>query len=172
MLDSAAVADVFLSYAERDTDLAQQIMAALRVTGIPILPARPLEQPPNVKAVARELTSAKCLIVLWSDDSVQDESVLAEADYAARRKILVSVVTGTPTLPMRYRDTALAGLTHWGGKPTSTTLMRLTRLVESFLQPSGRSVPQPDQKGVRNRDLTDLARHAGAKADERLSAVR
>ena len=87
------MAGVFLSYAEQDGTAADQITAAFRSSGIEVSPTHPPQQSAGVKAVARELTSAKCVIVLWSDHSVRDELVLAEADYARSRDTLVSAVS-------------------------------------------------------------------------------
>jgi hypothetical protein len=133
------VADVFLSYAEEDADVADHIEAAFRLAGIVIAPAHSAQQPAGIKAVSRELTSAKCVIVLWSDQSVQNELVLAEADYARGRDTLVSAVIGKPALPLGYRDVWFANLTGWAGDPDSDTFLILRRLVEARL----RSQPQP-----------------------------
>ncbi len=93
------MADVFLSYAEEDAHVAHQIEVALRLSGVAIAPAHPRQQAVGIKAVARELSSAKCVLVLWSDHSVQKELVLAEADYARGRETLVSAVLGSLPCP-------------------------------------------------------------------------
>ena len=94
---------VYLSYAEQDGKVADQIGAALRASGIATAPTHSPQQPPGVKKVARELTSAKCLIVLWSEHSVQNELVRAEADYARGRDVVVSAVIGKPAIPLGFR---------------------------------------------------------------------
>jgi hypothetical protein len=130
------VTGVFLSYAEQDGKVADRIVAALRHSGIASSPAHPPAQPPGLKTVARELTSAKCVVVLWSEHSVRDELVLAEADYARSRDILVSAVIGKPPLPLGFRDVWFATLTHWTGEPDSELFLVLKRLVEARLSPS------------------------------------
>jgi hypothetical protein len=90
-----------------------------------------------VKAVAKELAFAKCVIVLWSVQSVQNELVRAEADYARSRDMLVSVVIGEPLLPVKYRDVQVANLTRWTGEPTSEMFLVLKRRVEARLNPRG-----------------------------------
>jgi hypothetical protein len=137
------VATVFLSYAEQDTTVADHIAAGLRLRGIVVSPAHPPQQPPGVKAVARTLTSARCVIVLWSEHSVQDELVLAEADYARSRDIVVSAVIGKPLLPLGFRDVWFANLTQWTGEADSEGFLVLKRLVEARLNPnSPRELPR------------------------------
>jgi TIR domain len=127
---------VYLSYAEQDAKVAEQIVAALARGGIAVAPTHPPQQPPGVKQVPRELTSAKCVVVLWSDRSVQDERVLAEADYARSRGIVVSAVIGKPPLPLGFRDVWFANLTHWTGEPDREAFLVLKRLVDSRLNPN------------------------------------
>ena len=110
-VDCAAVADVYPSYADEDRKVADQIVAALDFSGIAIAPAHPPEHASGVKAIAKELAFAKCVIVLWSAQSVQNELVRTEADYARSRDMLVSVVIGEPLLPVKYRDVRVANLT-------------------------------------------------------------
>ena len=126
------VANVFLSYAEQDGTVADQIVAALRLSGIAVSPAHPPQPPAGVKTVAKELTFAKCVVVLWSEHSVQNELVRAEADYARSRDILVSAVIGKP---LGVRDLWFANLTHWTGEPDSEMFLVLKRLVEARLNP-------------------------------------
>jgi hypothetical protein len=129
------VAGVFLSYAAQDGRVADQIVAGFRLSGIAVSPAHPPQQPPGAKTVARELTSATCVVVLWSEHAVRNELVLAEADYARSRDILVSAVIGKPPLPLGFRDVWFANLTHWTGEPDSELFLVLKRLVEARLSP-------------------------------------
>lgn len=129
------MADVFLSYAEQDGKVADQIVAALRLSGIAIAPTHPPQQSAGVKTVARELTYAKCVVVLWSEHSIESELVRAEADYARSRDIDVSAVIGRPSLPLGFRDVRFANLTQWAGEADSERFLVLKRLVETHLSP-------------------------------------
>jgi hypothetical protein len=128
------VADVFLSYAEQDGKVGDQIVAALLLSGITVAPAHPPQPPIGLKTVARELTFAKCVVVLWSEHSVTSELVRAEADYAKSRDILVSAGIGKPP-PLGFRGARFANLTHWTGEATSDVFLDLKRLVEARLNP-------------------------------------
>jgi hypothetical protein len=139
-----SVAGVFLSYAEQDSKVADQMMAALRLSGIAVAPTHPPEQSTGVKTVARELTSAKCVVVLWSKHSVRNELVLAEADYARSRDIVVSAVIGKPPLPLGFRDLWFANLIDWTGEPDSEIFLVLKRLVEARLNPHRPSSSLPE----------------------------
>jgi hypothetical protein len=152
------VAGVYLSYAEPDGLIAEQIVAALAVSGIAVAPTHPPQQPPSVKKVARELTSASCVIVLWSQHSVKNELVLAEAEYARTRDIVVSAVIGKPPLPLGFRDVWFANLTDWTGEANSPEFLVLRRLVEGRLYPSS---PNPEPPRIflcyRREDTQDAA---------------
>ena len=155
------VANVFLSYTEQDGTIADQIVAGLGLGGIAVSPAHPPQQSPGVKAVARELTSAKCVIVLWSEHSVHNELVLAEADYARGRDILVSAVIGKPPLPFGFRDAWFANLTRWSGEPDSEIFFVLKRLVQARLNPAGPPTRARDVPSIflcyRREDTQDAA---------------
>jgi len=137
------VGGVFLSYAAQDEKVASLIVTALATSGVPISPAHPQPQP-ALKQVARELTSARCLVVLWSQHSVKNDLVLAEADYARTRDIVVSAVIGKPPLPLGFRDAWFANLTDWTGEANSPQFLVLRRLVEDRLYPSHRTQSYPE----------------------------
>jgi len=134
------VGGVFLSYAAQDEKVASLIVTAFAASGVPISPAHPKPQP-ALKQVARELTSARCLVVLWSQHSVKNDLVLAEADYARTRDIVVSAVIGKPSLP--FRDASVANLTDWTGEANSPQFLVLRRLVEGRLYPSPQNPELP-----------------------------
>ena len=142
------MASVFLSYVEQDGKVADRITAAFRLSGIEVSAAHPPALPPGLKRLARELKSAKCVVVLWSNHSVRDELVLAEADYARSRDTLVSAVIGNPPLPLGFRDAWFATLTDWTGEPDDELFLVLKRLVEARLSPS-----QPPNKA---RDVPSI----------------
>lgn len=137
------MAEIFLSYAEQDSEVAAQLETAFRQSGLAIAPAHSPQQPPGMKRVARELTAAKCVIVLWSDHAAQNELILAEADYARSRDIVVSAVIGNPPLPVGFRDVFFANLTHWTGAPDGEPFMALKRLVDARIDPdNARELPR------------------------------
>jgi hypothetical protein len=142
LVNCATVGGVFLSYAAQDEQVASLIAKALAASGIPISPTHPQPQP-ALKQVARELTSARCLVVVWSRHSVKNDLVLAEADYARTRDIVVSVVIGKPPLPLGFRDAGLADLTDWTGEANSPFFLVLRRLIEGRLYPSPRNPELP-----------------------------
>ena len=142
------MSNVFLSSADEDAELADRIMAGLRAAGIPVSLSHPRGQPAVVKSVARELTSAKCVVVLWTRHSVQNELVLAEADYARGRDIQVSAVVGKPRLPLGFRDVWFADLSKWTDDTDSDAFLVLKRLVTAHLTPASRPAartPHQDQ---------------------------
>jgi len=123
------VADVFLSYADQDSDAASRMVASLGLGGIAVSPAHPSPQPRNVKMVARELASAKCVLVLCSDNSLRNELINAEANYARDRGVIVSVKIDPHPVPPKFRDEWCAKLTGWLSESASGDFTQLTALV-------------------------------------------
>ena len=61
---------------------------------------------------------AKCIIVLWSSESVKSDWVQNEAAEGARRKILVPALIETVEIPFEFRRIQAAHLVNWD--PTSS----------------------------------------------------
>lgn len=82
------MSDIFLSYARKDKERAHMFADALNKQGLSVW------WDPNIdsgeifqKIVQKELDAAKCVIVLWSKESVDSKWVNAEALKGDERKI-------------------------------------------------------------------------------------
>jgi TIR domain len=87
---AAPMADIFLSYAREDRASAERIAQTLAGRGNvwwdPDLPAGPN----YTQVIEQALTSAKCVLVLWSAASVVSTWVQDEAREAQERGVLVA----------------------------------------------------------------------------------
>ena len=99
------MADVFISYARADAARVDQLVQPLIQAGFSVWWDRSLE--PGTKwpdVIDRELRRARCVVVVWSRQSVASRWVGIEAHEARRRGILVPVVVEPVDLADEFAD--------------------------------------------------------------------
>ena len=110
--------DVFISYASEDRPRAAALARALAERGLSvwwdyeILPGKRFDE-----AIQQALTSAKCVVVLWSKWSVNKRWVRDEADEGAERGSLVPVLIDEVRIPLGFRRFRAERLLDWDGGP-------------------------------------------------------
>ncbi len=111
--------DVFISYASEDRDRARKLASALEARGWSvwwdrkIIAGQAFDQ-----VIEHELETAKCVVVLWSKDSISSEWVKNEAAVAAERGVLVPALIDNVKLPLEFRRKQTADLVSWDGAPS------------------------------------------------------
>ena len=112
--------DVFLSYAREDRTTARTVAQRIEAAGWTvfwdqrIVPGRQWE-----RVIEKALSSAKCIVVLWSRASVDSEWVRAEAGDGADRDILVPAMIEDVALPLRFKSRQCADLRSWTSEPSA-----------------------------------------------------
>ena len=110
------MSDIFLSYASEDRPWVRSLVSTLERQGWSvwwdrtILPGKTFDQ-----AIQEALDTAKCMIVVWSEASVESDWVKAEAAEGVRRRILVPVLIDDVRLPLEFRRIQAAHLLDWHG---------------------------------------------------------
>ena len=160
------MADVFLSYARADRDLAETVVAALRGAGHDVWFDRDIDpgQPWSAELDAA-IRAARCVVVLWSKHSIDSQWVRKEAAFAERAGMLVPAVIDGVQPPLEFNHLQTADLTRWDGDAAHGEFAALLRAVAAAV---GRE-RAPEMDGERPLDLLDLAdapRIAGAPALE------
>ncbi|MFQ6022759.1 MAG: toll/interleukin-1 receptor domain-containing protein, partial [Acidiferrobacterales bacterium] len=128
------MSDIFISYAREDRDRAQAIAQALEKQGLAvwwdrnILPGGTWD-----KVIEKALDEAKCVIVLWSNASVQSDFVKEEAEKGKERGILVPVLIDDVELPFGFARYQAANLVHWRGGLTHAEFKELSQSVAQKL---------------------------------------
>jgi formylglycine-generating enzyme len=116
------LSDIFISYASEDRPRVKPLVDALAKQGWSvwwdrtILPGRSWDQ-----VIEAALSEARCVVVLWSRNSVQSRWVRTEAHEADRRRILVPALIDDASIniPLAFRRIQAANLVGWCGAPTA-----------------------------------------------------
>jgi hypothetical protein len=115
------VSDVFLSYASADRPRVAPLVEALRTRGWSVWWDRTVAPGKTWDDVIESaLADARCVVVLWSRNSIRSHWVLTEAEEARNRGILVPALLEDVTIPLAFRRIQAADLVDWsGGMPSS-----------------------------------------------------
>jgi hypothetical protein len=144
------MADVVLSYAREDRPQAESLSRALADAGWSvwwdreILPGASYEQ-----IIEAELSTARCVVVLWSASARQSNWVRDEATLALGRNVLVSVLLDDSSPPLGFRQQQTVSLAHWNGSTTDPEFALLTQGIARVIgegAPRGVRLPQVDTR--------------------------
>ncbi len=110
------MSDIFLSYKSEDRPRAKIIAEALEQHGYSVWWDRIIPPGKTFDQVIEEaLESAKCVIVLWSKESVSSDWVKNEVREGTRRHILVPILIDEVKIPFEFRHIQAAQLIDWQG---------------------------------------------------------
>ena len=110
------MADVFVSYARPDEQIAEQVVEALRGSGY--LVWRDDELPAHrgyAEVIEERLRAANAVVVLWSAEAAKSQWVRAEADAARSAGTLVQATVDGGMPPLPFNQIQCADLTAWDG---------------------------------------------------------
>ncbi len=140
--------DIFISYASQDRERIRPLVAALERRGWTvwwdrtILAGRVWE-----REIEAALAEARCVIVAWSEGSVQSDWVWTEADEGKTRGVLVPVLLDAVTIPLAFRRIHAASLVGWDGRATGSQFEEVARAIAALLGSAEAvtDVEEPDQ---------------------------
>lgn len=137
------MSDIFVSYTSADRPRVKPLVDALQLQGWSvwwdrtILPGKTWDQ-----VIEAALADARCVIVLWSRDSIQSDWVRTEADEAKRRGILVPVLLDDVNIPLAFKRIQAGNLAGWSGALPSAAFDELARAVSEVLSRSAPLAPE------------------------------
>jgi hypothetical protein len=124
------VSDIFISYSSIDRDTARMLAQALEGEGWSvwwdrsILPGKTYD-----RVIEKELEAARCVIVIWTRESVESDWVRAEAGEALNRGTLVPVLREEVDIPLVFRQIHAAHLQDWDGDVQHPGFQQLLKAV-------------------------------------------
>ena len=128
------MADIFLSYAREDQEIARAFADAFMSEGWGVW-WDTLIGPGTMfqRRVAEQLNAASCVVVLWSQYSVSSSWVLEEADVARVREVLVPVQIDSAPLPVGFRLIQTASLVNWDRRPTAAAFAAVCERIKAII---------------------------------------
>src|SRR5712691_6386108 len=128
------MADIFLSYAKEDREVAGKIATLLGNAGWVVWWDRRIPAGRTWRSVLEEaLRDMRCMVVLWSAHSIESDWVRDEADEGRVRKKLVQVLIEAVNPPVGFRTIQAADLSDWDGSSNAPGVQQLIADLESLL---------------------------------------
>lgn len=128
------MADIFISYSSEDKTRVKTIAEVLEQKGWSVWWDRQIPVGQRFDTVIeQELNQAKCVIVIWTQRSVNSEWVKNEANEAAQRNILAPVLLEDVKIPLAFRRIEAAQLTNWKGETDHPELEILFNAVTAII---------------------------------------
>jgi WD40 repeat protein len=128
---------VFLSYGRGDRPVAHRIAEQLDAAGFSVWWDRDIDVGvPYDRVIERALADAACVVVLWSQESVESDWVRAEADEGRRRGILVPALVEGVNPPLQFRLLETIDLAQWSQGDDLPSFERFRSAVERLSPPS------------------------------------
>ena len=134
------MSDIFLSYASADRELARLLADTLAKHGYSVWWDRTI--PPGRvfdEVIQEAIQDARCMVVLWSADSVRSNWVKTEAAEGAARGMLVPALVGEVAPPIEFKRIQSANLSQWNGDETDGEYRNLLASIEGLIKKDARS---------------------------------
>jgi hypothetical protein len=124
------MADIFVSYSRQDRPWVMDLATALAGRGWSVWWDREIVVGKSFHhEITNQLSSARCVIVVWSSTSVSSSFVLNEATEGRRRGVLTPIALDAAETPLAFRDLQTADLSDWHPNNPHVEFDRLLRAV-------------------------------------------
>ncbi|WP_017327785.1 toll/interleukin-1 receptor domain-containing protein [Synechococcus sp. PCC 7336] len=157
------MSDIFISYTRNDRPKAERLARALEDRGLSVWWDRSIPAGQTFDdAIEEAIGFTRCVLVLWSKESVASRWVRTEAAEGVNRGILVPVLLEKVEMPLAFRRIQAADLSDWKGEADDMAFKRLVSNIQALLdnasqaQPHGVSNPPIKVRGGQRRTLLFL----------------
>jgi hypothetical protein len=134
------MSDIFISYSRTDKQQADLLAEKFAQQGWTVWWDR--EIPPGKSfddTIEEALNSAKCVVVIWSQNSASSQWVKTEAAEGAARGILVPILIDNVKIPLEFKRIEAADLSDWQGESSHFEFDHLIKTIGNLL--SGAAKP-------------------------------
>lgn len=131
------MADIFISYTSGDRDRVEPLAKALKKHGWSVWWDRDI--PPGktyVQVIKAAITSAKCVVVIWSEKSIESDWVIEEANIGKQRGILVPAQIKAVESPIGFGLIHTADLSDWEGQTDHREFNSLINAILEIMEPA------------------------------------
>ncbi len=157
------MADIFISYASQDRSRVEPFAKRLEAQGWSVWWDRTI--PPGktfTQVIQVAISAAKCVVVLWSQASIESDWVQEEASIGKRRGILIPAKIDPVEPPLGFTMIQAADLTDWKDKEGHAEFYILLDAIESIIGSSPLSLKEAEEQ----KRLADEKRKAEAKPQQ------
>lgn len=167
------MADIFLSYAKEDREVARKIATLLGNAGWVVWWDRRIPAGRTWRSVLEEaLRDMRCMVVLWSTHSIGSDWVRDEADEARARKKLVPVLIEAVNQPVGFRNIQAADLSDWDGSSSAPGVQQLLADLESLIgKPAQKTLKELDETPETDESVEERTSGPGLHVDAPLHAT-
>ncbi len=129
------MADIFVSYAREDRELAGSLVGILESQGWSVWWDREIGPGSSFsKVIEREIALARCVIVLWTARSVASDWVVAEASEGLSSHKLIPALLEDIEVPLVFRMTHSSNLVGWPRADRNDELAHLLDAVVRLIE--------------------------------------
>lgn len=134
--------DIFISYSKKDLKRVRPIAQLLEDQGWSVFWDRTIPAGKTWRdAIGDSLATARCVIAIWSNDSISSTWVQEEADHGRSRDILVPILFDDIQPPLGFRSIQARDLTGWDGDNDSPAVHELLNDVSTVLSGGQATTP-------------------------------
>ncbi|UCD81043.1 MAG: TIR domain-containing protein [Desulfobacterales bacterium] len=131
------MSNIFISYSSQDRESARRLAQGLEQEGWSVWWDRKIAVGKSYQRVIEtELDAADCVIVIWSENSVASDWVVAEAAEGRERNLLVPVSIDDAKPPLIFRQIQTADLSTWDGSPSAPVFRQLVNDIHPLIAES------------------------------------
>jgi hypothetical protein len=140
------MSDIFISYASDDLPRVEPLAKALEEQGWSIFWDRTIPVGKSWRVVIQsELEAAKCVVVIWTENSINSKWVLAEVNEAYEKDILTQVLFNNITIPFPYKQEQAADLIDWKAESTHSGFTILLSAISEVVGLSPLKIKKTEQ---------------------------
>ena len=126
--------DIFISYASKDRERLRPLRQSLEARGWSVFWDEETPVGKNWRrSIFEKLRTARCVIVAWSQASIESDWVSEEAADALKRDILLPVFIESVEPPFGFADVQAMNLVDWNGAEDAEPFRRLVDEVTKIL---------------------------------------
>lgn len=149
--------EIFLSYSRSDKKRAKIFADALEKQGYSVWWDPEMLGGGRIDSVIQEkLDSAKCVLVLWSKESVKSSWVYDEATRGKNKDILIPILIDNVNIPLGFGLINALNLIDWKGDQTDPNFLKLLESVSKKLEPHYSSREKNKQNDIEGGISIDL----------------
>jgi hypothetical protein len=159
--------DIFISYASVDRPTLHRLADALEARGWSVWwDHRSLHGGQHFDRIIEEaISTARVVIVVWSQNSIGSDWVRAEAAHALEQKKLVPLRIDMTPLPLRFRNIHTIDFSSWTGETDTEPFGRLIETFSYYLGPSSSS-KKTEQPSTRTELSSQAEPTGGARRNQ------